>query len=115
VVIERCCDRHHLSARDLDAFPAGLLPKPENIANRASPQFRDEKLNVDTLFEAERPEEVARRIHSRPANRLPVEVLLNAKAERAKESVLGVLHHAVKIGEVHDACHIRLRELHAAR
>ena len=75
--------------------------------------FSDEKLNVHDLLETQRLEEIARRIHTRPADRRPDLVPMHREAERTEECVLGVFHHAVIICKMDDACHVRLGKLHA--
>jgi hypothetical protein len=110
-VIDGGADGGNASTSDLGPVQ---LAEDEEIADGTAADLLDEEVNLDLLLKAQRPAEIATGAHARPADGGAAFMGVNGGAERAKERVLGLLHHAVEIGEMDDARHVGLGELDAA-
>ena len=71
--------------------------------------------NIEQLFADGGRFEIARDRNSREAERLALELRVDAIAGRAEEFVLGRFHVMEERGEVHNARHVRIVKLDEAR
>lgn len=107
-----------LAADDGDAavrYRCFLSRELEVVSDAFRSDASNTDFDIDHLFKLDRLPIIAVRIDSRPADFLTIDRADDTKSNAAKKCVLGLLHIGEEVGEVHDARHVGIAKLDAAR
>lgn len=83
----------------------------KTVRNTLGPDFLDDDMDVDHLFESNRLTIIAIRIDSRKTEFVSVDFADHGKVETAQQRVLGLFHIHEEVREMRDASHVRVTEL----